>query len=34
MIIQIIELLAIGTAIVLGITLVVLGIAIWWESRR
>lgn len=34
MIIQIIELLAIGTAIVLGITLVVLGITIWWASRR
>lgn len=34
MIIQIIELLATGTAIVIGITLVVLGIAIWWASRR
>ena len=34
MIIQIIELLTIGTAIVIGITLVVLGIAIWWASRR
>ena len=34
MIIQIIELIATGTAIVIGITLVVLGIAIWWESRR
>lgn len=34
MIIQIIELLATGTAIVSGLTLVVLGIAIWWASRR
>ena len=34
MIIQIIELLATGTAIVIGITLAVLGIAIWWASRR
>lgn len=34
MIIQIIELLATGTAIVIGITLVVLGIAIWWAGRK
>ena len=34
MIIQIIELLATGTAIVIGITLVVLGIAIWWAERK
>lgn len=34
MIIQIIELLATGTAIVSGLSLVVLGIAIWWAGRK